>query len=263
MYLRIEESTIYYKWINKHFINSKAPSVIFLHHGLGSTEQWYDYPEIFSELYKYPVLLYDRTGHGKSTGLVYKEHNTKYLDKEAFEFLPEITEKLKISLPFILYGHSDGGTIALMYASMFPDHVLSVISESAHFINEPLIAKGIKSAMHEFENGILRNKLLKYHGDKTDILFYRWAKTWISEESKNWNIAKQLKSVKCPVLCIQGMQDEYGSQDQVKILTQNISGTCSLLNINDCQHYPHITNRESVLKGISEFFNCMADKGDS
>lgn len=253
MYIRIGNSNIFCRWVKEDGISKNTPLVIFLHHGLGSISQWYDYPDEFSKITGFPVLVYDRTGHGKSSGLIYNEPDPVYLEKEACHFLPALIEKLGISEPVILYGHSDGGTIALMYAALYPEKVLAVISESGHVINEESIKSGIINTTNEYKNGDLRSKLTKYHGDKTDSLFYRWANTWTNKKSMNWDITTILGTVTSPVLCIQGELDEYGSTEQINRLIQSISGSHKTLLVPGCRHYPFLTHREQVLQEVIDF----------
>jgi pimeloyl-ACP methyl ester carboxylesterase len=229
-------------------------TLTFLHEGLGCIEMWHDFPEAMVKVTGLDAVVFDRYGYGKSSKLSSGKADSGYLDREAFKHLPEILEICSIKNPFFI-GHSDGGTIALLYASRYPEKVSGLVSESAHTFVDTLTTKGISNALKSFETSGLREKLFKYHKDNTDFSFYRWANTWLSSKHLNWDITDQLKKIVCPVLTIQGEKDNYGTYAQPDSITQNVSGISEQLMIEDCFHVPHHEKRNIVVDTIAAFIN--------
>ncbi|MFH2141289.1 MAG: alpha/beta hydrolase [Bacteroidota bacterium] len=255
MFLEIDGVAINYQWINKEYLTNNEPIIIFLHQGLGCIGQWNDFPIKLSGMLQIPALIYDRYGHGKSSGIIEDKYSLDYLNKEAFFYLPKIIETLKITNSLILYGHSDGGTIAMLYAANYFQKVKVVVTESAHVFNEPIVIKGIQNNILNFEHGNLKNQLEKYHGQNTDKLFYRWAKSWTDTNASKWNITDQIEKIETPVLAIQGDMDEYASTDQIKMISNSVSGFCKTYVIPDCGHFPHINFKDKVLELSTTFIN--------
>lgn len=251
-YVTANSKQIYYKWVSPQFLKVDKPVIIFLHDGLGSIGQWKDFPQVLCEKLQLPALVYDRYGHGKSERLAEKR-NPSYLHDEALKFLPDLLSGLGIENPLILLGHSDGGAIALLYASHFPDRVKVVITEAGHVFVEEEMKVGIRQAVEVYESGKLRPLLEKYHGDNTETVFYGWADIWLSNEFTSWSIEDCLGSITAPVLAIQGEGDEYGHLRQPKPIADKASGPSKECWIGDCGHIPHHQQRERVMAEITEF----------
>lgn len=197
-------------------------------------------------------LVYERYGYGQSD--ILKEKREKnYLEKEGLEVLPELIEKLNISNELILVGHSDGASVALVFASRYSDNICCLIAEAPHVFIEAISVTGIKKAIWAFENGRLKSSLEKYHGKRTESMFYGWADAWTSEENSDWNIEYLLAGITCPVLVIQGEDDEYGSEKQVFAIIDQVSGDADQLLIPDCGHIPHFEKNEIVLDKLTAF----------
>lgn len=236
----------YYEYYKHH---NQAADLVLLHEGLGSVAQWKNWPAQLYEKLQMNILVYERSGYGKSSS-VPQDYPFDYLRYEAKEVFPKILDHLHIQQAHLL-GHSDGASIALLAAAYHQDSVLSVISVAAHVIIEDISIKGIKNTRKVYEEK-LKRPLSKYHGDKTDWVFYHWANTWIKPEFFNWNMIAELQQIKCPVLAIQGKDDEYGSFEQLKIIQRN--SHAQLLFLDNCGHHPHFELAELVLEETYHFF---------
>ena len=155
----------------------------------------------------------------------------------------------------ILFGHSDGGSIALIVAAKYPLHIMGIITEGAHIFVEDITLQGIRDAVKTFHTTNLKERLQKYHGDKTDAVFWAWTKTWLSDEYKFWNIESFLPKIKCPVLIIQGENDEYGSKEQVNGIINQVSGEARQFITPSAGHTPHKEAKEVVLEHSASCIN--------
>jgi pimeloyl-ACP methyl ester carboxylesterase len=249
-FLSINGKNIYYKIINSQI--KDKPFLVFLHEGLGCSEQWKDFPELLSDSVKCPALLFDRVRYGKSD-FSDKPFDSNYMHDEAFETLPAILESLKISEKVILIGHSDGGTISLLVASKYPEKITAIITEADHVICEEVTTGGVRKVVCEYEKGWLKEMLSKYHKEKTDKLFRGWSGFWLSEEAEKWTIETYLKKIKCPVLAIQGKEDRYGSEEQLIVKLKTISGDVNIAFLENCGHIPHHEQKKLVFSKMKCF----------
>lgn len=251
-YSLVKGKKIFYRIINEHYISDNKPFILFLHEGLGSSEQWKDIPEVISEGVKCPALLYDRFRYGKSE-FIDAPFDKHYMHTEAFEYLPELLKQMEIKQKLILVGHSDGGTISLLFAAEYPEKVLAVITEADHVICEEHTTNGVAGVVDIYKKGNLRDFLKKYQKENTDMLFYGWSGFWLSKEAKDWNIISYLKNIKAPLLAIQGKDDQYGSEEQLIVKLNNVGGDVNLAFLDNCGHIPHHEQKEAVLKKIKNF----------
>ena len=224
-----------------------APTLVFLHDALGSIAQWGGFPLKLALRTGLKAVVYDRLGHGKSSPLDHAR-NQEYLHREALEILPELLKELRIQQP-ILIGHSDGGSIALIYAAYH--RPTAVITEAAHVFVEDITLEGIRSAYTRRKS--LLQQLRKYHGDKTDSLFQAWYKTWLNPKFRNWNLEGLLSRIQCPTMAIQGRQDQYGTEEQIERIIKGIGPEASPLWIEQCGHIPHREAEEAVLSSTAMF----------
>lgn len=223
-----------------------------MHEGLGSVEQWKTFPERLCEEACLPGVLYDRFGHGKSAPFL-KKREIDYLEIEAFEILPQVLNQLP-SVEVIFIGHSDGASIALLFASRFPDRVRAVISESAHIYCEELTRSAIREVGFAYLMTDLGSRLERYHGDKTVDLFHAWHDTWLTEEFKYWSIESFMENVVCPVLLMQGKNDQYFASSHLEDLALELKNAKVQKKLIDkCQHVPHFEKRKEVLDIILHF----------
>ena len=166
--------------------------------------------------------------------------------------LPFVLEQCLPQRPYVLIGHSDGGSIGLIHGSRAPSLLKGIITEAAHVFVEPITRAGIQQVDEAFKRGKM-NGLFKYHGEKTESIFRAWADTWLSDWYQVWNIEKLLPAIQCPILVIQGREDQYGSERQVKAIVSQTSGRANAVLLDACGHSPHREMPETVLAVMSEF----------
>ena len=229
------------------------PTLVFLHEGLGSIEMWHDFPAILAEATACDCLLYDRWGHGRSDPLDV-ERTIRYVHEEALNSLPEVLNHFHVD-DAILIGHSDGGSIALIFAAEYPETVRGIITEAAHVFVEEITLQGIREAVDIYKNTHLKKKLAGYHGDNTEKIFRAWYETWLQPEFKSWDIQDCLPKIKCPVLVIQGEDDQYGTAAQVEAISKQVTGQSKPLLIPNCAHTPHKEARDRVTQEMTEFIS--------
>ncbi len=236
-----------------------GPTLIFLHEGLGSIGQWGAFPAQLCALTHLPGLVYERWCYGRSEGLTGPRPND-YLEYEARHSLPEVLAACGIADPPILFGHSDGASIALLFAAAFPDRTLAVISEAAHVFVEEVCLAGIRIARADFEQGRLRAGLHRHHGDHTELMFRGWCDAWLRPDRRDWKMQAALRHLGCPTLIIQGQDDEYGTRAQVDAVAAGVSGPAEILWLPDCGHSPHYQAREAVLDAAGRFIGGVCAK---
>lgn len=234
---------------------NRWPTLVFLHEALGCIDMWKDVPARLSRVTGLPALVYDRHGHGRS-GALTGPRRADYLDREALEVLPQVLSACDVGEP-LLIGHSDGGTIALLYAA---EHsARAVVSEAGHVFVEPETRAGIRDAVAAWRTTDLAARLARYHGDKTEVLFFAWADTWLADDFASWDISDRLPAVTCPVLAVQGEADEYGTARQLAAIADGVSGEVRTVMLPDCGHVPHIQAAEGVVGEIAGFIAGLPD----
>ncbi len=243
---------LYYRFIHEHYLQEDKPVLMFLHEGLGSIPQWKDFPSLLCEKLQLPGFLYERYGYGKSDPLT-EDRQLDFLHREGLDVLPEVISGVGLEQPLHIVGHSDGGSIALIYASAFPENVISLVLEAPHVIIEKESKLGLMEAIWAYEKGEIKEKLMKYHNDHTDSTFYGWVRVWSSEEALKWNILNLLPKVQSPVLFIQGEDDQYGSIRQLDTIEDHVSAPVESWVIPDCGHIPHLQYKEEVIARICSF----------
>ena len=224
-------------------------TIVMLHEGLGSIALWKDFPQRLAERTGCRVLVYSRYGHGNSDKLAEKRP-VEFMHHEGEVVLPELLDKLNIEQP-ILLGHSDGGSIALIFAGKYPDRPHALILEAPHVFVEDHGLASIAAAKIAFETTDFRNKLARYHAH-VDEAFWGWNDVWLDPPFRSWNIASYLDTIRCPVLCIQGEEDEYGTPAQVEAIAARVRAT-EIVMLADCKHSPHRDQREATLEKMAEF----------
>lgn len=233
--------------------SEEKPTIVFLHDSLGSVQLWRDLPAKLSEATACNILVYDRLGYGKSYPMLTHVRPVNYMELEA-DLLNDLLAELNVENA-ILFGHSDGGTIALIAASKYPERVNAVICEAGHIFVEEVTLKGVYDAWEAYKTTNLPDRLQKYHGDKVETLFKAWTETWTRDDYRTWNIEYLLKDITCPLLFIQGEADEYGTLDQVEKTVSQVSGSAEKYIIPGIGHTPHKEAPDLILKKAVEFIN--------
>lgn len=226
------------------------PWLVFLHEGLGCTALWKDFPQKLCEATGCPGLLYDRLGYGRSSPL-HQARSIHYLHQAALWELPRVLESVIPGQDYLLVGHSDGGSIALLHGAERPSHLLGLITEAAHVFVEPETIQGIEAADAAYEAGKLHG-LSRYHGDKTETIFKAWSQTWLDDAFQAWNIEYLLPSIEVPALIMQGEDDQYATQAQVTSIIGTATNRQAAM-IPDCGHTPHQEQPEMTLASMSAF----------
>lgn len=251
-YIEINHQKIYFEYQTSY---ENRATIVFLHDSLGSTQLWRDFPSRLSQALQCNILVYDRIGYGKSDAMKTHIRPQNYMEVEA-DILNEVLLKLNINNA-ILFGHSDGGTIALIAAAKYPEKIDAVICEAGHIFVEEITVKGVSDALLAYKTTNLPERLKKYHGDKVDMLFKAWTEIWLKDDFKSWNIECLLPKITCPLLFIQGENDEYGTLDQVEKTISKVSGKSEKYIIDNVGHTPHKEMPNLVLNKTVSFLNLL------
>ena len=232
-------------------IGGSAPTLVFLHEALGSIGQWKGLPEELAARCGLPALVYERQGHGRSTPLVLPRPGD-YLRREAELVLPAVLAACGIDRP-VLFGHSDGASIALNYAAAFPARAAACIALAPHVMVEEMTLAGIRAADADPGAGEIRRRLARYHGERTTDLWRAWTETWLRPGFAGCELRAELPRIACPTLVIQGEADVYGSAQQVSLIADKATGPVETLLLPGCGHQPHLERREAVAAAVTGF----------
>ena len=226
------------------------PEIVLLHEGLGSVSAWRDFPSALSRATGHRVVAYSRSGYGRSS-VEREPFGVDYMHVEAERVLPQLLERLRIESP-VLFGHSDGASIALIFAARYPTRVAALVLEAPHVFVEPLTVGSIAKIAERYENDTaLRRNLSRHHAD-ADVAFGRWSRIWLDAAFRTWNVTELLADIAAPVLVIQGSSDEYGTRAQVEAI-QNGAPHVRVEMIDGAGHAPHRDAREAVLASTAGF----------
>ena len=219
---------------------SDGPTLVFLHEGLGSVSMWRDFPERVAQETGRRALVYSRRGYGRSEVAPVPRALT-YMHEEARTVLPALLKELEVR-DAVIVGHSDGGSIALIYAGSVLDasscRVHGLVLMAPHVFCEEISVASIREAREAFVAGDLRSKLYRYHGQNTDGAFWGWNDAWLDPGFLKWNIEGFLPNVRVPVLAIQGADDRYGTLAQIDAIERGVSGRFQRLVVEGCGHDP-------------------------
>jgi pimeloyl-ACP methyl ester carboxylesterase len=223
--------------------------LVMLHEGLGSVSLWRDFPEQLAQATGCRTLVYSRHGYGRSSPLEVPRR-VDYMHEEARVWLPAILNQLGVRRP-LLFGHSDGASIALIHAANRGSDVAGIIALAPHVKVEDLSVRSIGAAKTAYLETDLRTRLGRHHTD-VDSAFWGWNRIWLDPAFRDWNIEGLLPSIRCPILAIQGEDDEYGTMEQIESIARSAPDV-KLLAIPACRHSPHRDQPEAVLAAAREF----------
>ena len=224
-------------------------TIVMLHEGLGSIAMWKDFPERVAEATGCGVLVYSRYGHGRSERLAEKR-SVDFMHDEATVVLPDLLRQFSIEHP-ILLGHSDGASIALIYAGTWPERVRGLVLEAPHVFVEAFGLRSTVAIRHVYESTELREKLARYH-EHVDEMFRGWNDIWLDPQFRDWNIEEYLSAITCPTLVIQGENDEYGTVAHVEAIQRRVPAAQALI-LPGGGHSPHRDQPTLTLEAISRF----------
>jgi len=241
---------IEHQWIAPERVS--APLVVFLHEGLGSLAMWRDFPQRLCDAAQVRGLVYSRPGYGRSTPRDAEEAwGIDFMHRQAHEVLPALLTVLRIEDKPWLFGHSDGGSIALLYASAFSDRLAGAIVLAPHILVEDLSVNSIAKARAAYLETDLRARLAKYHDDP-DSAFWGWNDIWLHPPFRDWSIEREIESISCPLLAVQGVDDEYGTLEQIRGIARRLPKT-RLLELANCGHSPHRDQPDRVIEAAGGF----------
>ncbi|MDM4768012.1 alpha/beta hydrolase [Pelomonas sp. SE-A7] len=242
------------QWLNPDL--AERPLIVFLHEGLGSLSQWKDFPQQLCDAANCRGLVFSRPGYGNSTPRT-EPWPQDYLQEQARHLLPAYFDSLGLQdQPLLLFGHSDGASLALLFAAYFPRRVRALVAMAPHLFVEPVTITGLRAAKaaYEQERSSLRAALARHHAD-TDSAFYGWNDAWLRPGFEGqWNIEADLRGqLACPVLAVQGVGDEYATLEQIHAI-QRLHSPTRLLTLEQCRHSPQRDQPEEVIARTAAFF---------
>ena len=241
---------IEYAWVGAH--RKDSPLLVFLHEGLGSLAMWKDYPHALCEAAGARGLVYSRPGYGQSTPRAAAEKwPVDFMHRQAHDVLPALLSHLAIDAWPWLFGHSDGASIALLYAAAYPDRVAGVIAVAPHIFVEDVSIRSIDAARVLYGSIGLRDRLGRYHADP-DSAFWGWNDIWLDPAFRSWSIEDQVAGIRCPVLAVQGEDDEYGTMAQVEGIARLVP-QARLVKLPACGHSPHRDQPAALTRAVVSF----------
>ena len=232
---------------------AEAPTIVMLHEGLGSAALWGDFPDRLQAATGAGVFVYSRAGYGASTKVALPRP-LDYMSIEALEVLPVLLDRIGFRRGLLL-GHSDGASIAAIYAGGTADHrVRGVVLIAPHFIVEDVSVAAIAEARMAYETAGLKAKLARWHRD-VDNAFYGWNGAWLDPKFRNWDISDSLAYIRVPVSIVQGSDDQYGTMRQIEIAKEECYCPVDVTVIPRAGHSPHREAPQVTLDTIAEFAN--------
>jgi pimeloyl-ACP methyl ester carboxylesterase len=232
-----------------------APAMVFLHEGLGSVSMWRDFPQRVADATGCEAIVFSRHGYGKSTPIA-EPRGVRYMHDEALVTLPALLDALGVEAPF-LFGHSDGGSIALIHAGGAHRPLAGIIVMASHVLVEEVSVTSIEQAKLAYRDTDLKSRLGRYHAD-VDSAFWGWNDIWLHTEFRHWNIEEYLPTIACPVMAIQGEDDEYGTMDQIDRIARGAPDV-DMVKLADCRHSPHKDQPEAVIDAVAGFVTRILD----
>lgn len=246
--------TIEYWWIEAE--TESRPPLIFLHEGLGSLAMWRDFPQRLCAALGCRGLVYSRPGYGNSSARSADERwGLDFMHRQARTLLPRLLQALAIDViaaPPWLFGHSDGASIALLYAASYPSRVGGLMLMAPHIMVEDISIASIERARQAYLDTDLRKRLARYHADP-DSAFWGWNDIWLEPAFRHWSIESELDAIRCPLLAVQGVDDEYGTLEQVHGIARRVA-QAEVVELADCRHSPHRDQPHRLLDAANRFY---------
>lgn len=246
---------IEYQWVG--IADPFAPVMVFLHEGLGSRSMWRSFPHTLCENVGCRGLVYSRPGYGQSTPRAPDERwGVDFMHRQAYEVLPAFLQALGVDgreQELWLFGHSDGASITLLYAARFPEQLSGVIVLAPHIMVEDFTLTSIEQARATYQQTNLRDKLARYHDDP-DSAFWGWNNIWLHPPFRQWSIEDELTHIQCPILAVQGLDDEYGTLAQIHGIADRVPQT-RLVELSNCGHSPHRDQSEELIAIVTDFIH--------
>ena len=260
-HIAIQGRPLYYEWRGYEWRGSRtagpAPNVpaphgpaplVFLHDGLGAVGSWKDVPERIANALGARALVFDRWGYGRSAPR--PDFPFRFMEVEV-EPLRELLDGLAIPRAFLV-GHSDGGSVALLFAARYPARVAALVTEAAHVFVERETRAGIEALVALQRAGRTPGWLTRLHGERAEALLSAWAEGWLSAEHERWEITAALPGVRCPLLAIQGERDEFGTAAQVEAICAGVPQAESWL-VPGSGHTPHTAAQDEFERRVTAF----------
>ena len=254
-YLTLADGTrLEYRWTGHP--KPGEPVLLLLHEGLGCVDMWRDVPERLTADTGLAVCVYSRRGYGRSDPFG-SPLDVDFMHREALEVLPQVLDGIGIE-QVILMGHSDGASIALVYAGERDDpRIMGLLLLAPHLFVEEETLHGIRQARALFDQGKLGPRLARYHGDHTDSTFNRWCDIWLDDRFREWNIEASIPGIRVPLLAIMGDADEYGTLAQIERIQEILPDYTELSVLPACGHSPHLQQPEATLRRAEYFIRSL------
>ncbi|MEX8494081.1 alpha/beta fold hydrolase [Sphaerotilus sp.] len=231
------------------------PRLVFLHEGLGSVSMWRDFPDRLCAALGCAGLVYSRPAYGQSSPKPADERwQPDFMHRQAREVLPAVLNAIGVQAPYALFGHSDGGSIALLHAAMFPERVAALVVAAPHLFVEALSLASIEDARAAYAQTDLRDKLGRHHADP-DSAFRGWNDIWLDPAFRDWNIEREVAQIRCPILAVQGVEDQYGTMAQIERIADLCPDRATLLRLDACGHSPHRDQPEALIGTATKFLH--------
>ena len=243
---------IEYQWVGVD--DASLPPIVFLHEGLGSLSMWKDFPQQLCLAVGCRGLVYSRPGYGQSTPRAADEHwDVDFMHRQAYSLLPALLAALRVNMdnqPW-LFGHSDGGSIALLYAAAHPQQVSGLVLLSPHIMVEALSVESIEQARRSYLETDLKQRLGRYHDDP-DSAFWGWNDIWLKPVFRDWSIENEISAISCPLLAVQGLDDEYGTLEQIHGIARRVA-QAGIVELAGCGHSPHRDQPQQLIAMTARF----------
>lgn len=246
---------IEHRWISRE--RADAPLIVFLHEGLGSVAMWRDFPARLCDAVNARGLVWSRPGYGQSTPRPAEEAwDLDFMHRQAHEVMPALFKALGIDGTherLWLLGHSDGGSITLLHAARMGDQLAGAIVLAPHILVEDLSVASIEQTRIAYETTDLKQRLSRYHDDP-DSAFWGWNRIWLHPAFRQWSIEDEITMISCPLLAVQGLDDEYGTLEQIRGIARRVPQT-QLLELPACGHSPHRDQPAALIDAIAAFLH--------